>query len=110
MEQLDIFGQAQDWQDTTPKAQAKGNSKIRRQEKQDHADNLVHEWMRELGYPVSVRELTEKLEPVGLLPSTTFAAMKRLRNSGRIVIGGEPDENCDGYQVLSNSRWIPRHN
>lgn len=107
IEQLDVFGNAQPWEETTPKAQAAHNKQVIQQEKRDHADNLVLEWMRQIGRPVSVRELTERLEPVGLAPSTTFAAMKRLRHAGRIGTGGRPDYYCDHYQVLGCSRWVP---
>lgn len=107
IEQLDIFGNAQDWNTTTPKAQEKNGTKARRQNKQQETDDLVVWWMGELAVPLSCDELIDRLRPIGLTAGQVTASVKRLRRHERIKTQGPPDPNCEQHQAVHNSRWIP---
>lgn len=83
------------------------NKKERKKSKQADNDEFVLGWMRELGYPVSMDELADRLKPVGMNAPTVNAAMRRLRKNFLIISNGDHDENCPDYKVLSNFRWQP---
>lgn len=106
MTQLGFDGEVP-WDEASPKAQEKRSQPIIRSDRNDQVDKEVIQWMRRLGYSVSVDELADRLKPVGYSQGAVANSMRRLRKHHRIISDGEVDDRCEMHKVLSNFRWRP---